>query len=397
MSELGIARQNIASANVQSQVGAEGLQTVRGERKGDAATAVVKNADLTDIQEEIGNAVGKFADKRTLGQAKLRQGVGVNIEALKRIADYYDKLPDMPREAELRGLVGKLQSFQDMLAGEGGGGSGSVSADDILDALRSFDGDVTHQFEALQVAQRYFEENGAGPALRTALDQAERAFDDPDLARDVRAGYTIAAEAAAAAPTLETTPGALRDAYREMLRSEQNIGELFDKISDFNIRFSFSQAVDLFLTAAGNDLADTNSQTDPILLSALNRELGALKEMRTVFEEGNRLINMTQRIDPSFGTGPDAAGPIELTSALLKFSAKQSPSLSDARNLVKQFEPAEEKTMVVFANGLQDLHRLMSDRSVTSSSARVQQVSMIENLRIELSVAEEAAFTVSNS
>jgi type III secretion system YopN/LcrE/InvE/MxiC family regulator len=284
-----------------------------------------------------------------------------------------------------------------MLAGEGGGGSGSVSADDILEALRDFDGDVTHQFEALQVAQRYFEENGAGPALRTALDQAERAFDEPDLARDVRAGYTIAAQAAVAAPTLETSPGALRDAYREMLRSGQNIGQLFDKISDFNIRFSFSQAVDLFMTAAGNDLADTNSQTDPILLGALNRELGALKEMRTVFEEGNRLINMTQRIDPSFGTGPDAAGPIELTSALLNFSAKQSPSLSDARNLVKQFEPAEEATLVVFANGLQDLHRLMSDRSVTSASARVQQVSMIENLRIELSAAEEAAFTASNS
>ncbi len=394
MSELGIARQNIASANVQSQVGAEGLQTARGERKGDAATAVVKSSDLTDIQEEIGNAVGKFADKKTLGQAKLRQGAGVNIEALKRIADYYDKLPDMPRDAELRVLVGTLQNFQDML-GEGGGGS--VTAEDILEALRDFDGDVTHQFEALQVAQRYFEANGASPALLNVLDQAERAFDDPNLARDVQAGYTIAAQASDAAPSLETSPAALRNAYREMLRSQQNMGQLFDKIADFNIRFSFGQAVDLFLTAAGNELADTNSQTDPVLLGALVRELGALKEMRTVFEEGNKLVDLTQRIDPKFATGPDAPGPIELTSALLNFSAKQSPSMADTRNLVKQFEPAAESTMVVFANGLQDLHRLMSDRSVISNSARVQQGTMIESLRIELSAAEEAAFAAENT
>ncbi len=395
MPELGIARQNIASANVQSQLGAEGLQTAQGQRKGDAATAFVKNSDLTDIQEEIGNAVGKFADKKTLGQAKMRQGAGVNMEALKRIADYYDKLPDMPREAELRTLVGTLQSFQDLL-GEGGG-DGSVSAEDVLEALRKFDGDVTHQYEALQVAQRYFEDNGAGQPLLALLGQAERAFDDPDLARDVQAGYTIAAGAAEAAPSLETSPAALRDAYREMLRSDQNMGQLFDKISDFNIRFSFTQAVDLFLTAAGDDLADTNGETDPVLLGALTRELGALKEMRTVFEEANKLIDQTQRIDRSFANGADAAGPIELTSALLNFSTKQSPSLSDARAILKKFEPATESTMVVFANGLQDLHRLMSNRSVVSDSARVQQNTMIENLRIELSAAEEAAFAAANT
>lgn len=392
MSELNIARQQVASANVQSQLGAETLQINSGARKGDAATAVAKNSDLSDIQEEIGNAVGKFADKRTLGQAKIRQGAGVNMEALKRIADYYEKLPDMPREAELRDLVSKLQAFEDLISGGGGGGS-APTADDILQALRDFSGDVTHQFEALQVAQRYFETSEASDEFAALLDKAEQAFSDPDIARDVQAGYAVAKGAADLAPTLETSPGALRDTYREMLRSEKHMGQLFDQLSTFNIRLKFVEVVDLFLKTAGAELSNQDSQVDPIILGALTRELGALKEMQTVFEEGGRLIAQTKRIDPDFGANGDGSEQVKLTSDMLNFSAKSAPSMSDARQLVKDFEPAAEKTLVVFANGLHDLHRLISDRSVTSDSARLQQSAAIQNLCIERSAAEEAAFS----
>ncbi|WP_341367308.1 HrpJ domain-containing protein [Yoonia sp. BS5-3] len=389
MSELGIARQNVASANVQSQLGAEVQQANRGERKGDAATAIPKNSDLSDIQEEIGNAVGKFADKKTLGQAKIRQGAGVNIEALTRIAEYYDKLPDMPREAELRNLVSQLQGFEDLLSG---GGGKSPTADDILEALRDFDGDVTHQYGALQIARRYFEETDASPEFQALLNEAERSFDDPDIKRDIAAGYAIAEAASEKAPTLETAPGALRDTYREMLRGNKDMGQLFDQLSGFNIRLHFNEVIDLFLDTAGRELANADSQIDPVILGGLVKELSALKEMRTVYEEGDRLIGQVQRIDPSFA--PDSAqSSTALTSALLNYCAKTSPSLSDARRLVEGFEPASEQTMVVFANGLHDMHRLISDRSVASNPARLQQSTMLQNLQIELSAKEEAAFS----
>ncbi|MEL6841450.1 MAG: HrpJ domain-containing protein [Pseudomonadota bacterium] len=402
MNDLNVTRQNIASANVQSQVGAEILQANRGERKNDSVTAIPKNSDLSDIQEEIGNAVGKFADKKTLGQAKIRQGAGVNLEALKRIADYYDKLPDMPREAELRDLVSRLQSFEDLLNGEGS----SASADDILDALRSFDGDVTHQFEALQVARRYFEGTGASDEFMGLLDAAERSFDDPNIQKDIQAGYAIAKTAGEAAPTLETSPGALRDAYREMLRSEKNMGQLFDQLSNFNIRKKFSEVVDVFLQTAGHELANTNSQADPIILGALTRELGALKEMRTVVDAGDSLITQTRRIDPDFAMDTETDPAIKLASALLNYAAKTSPSPSDARQLINSLEPEakqnkesdikekakEAQTKVVFANGLHDLHRQISDRSVASDAARLQQGMMLQDLRIALSIDEENAF-----
>ncbi|MEM6312185.1 MAG: HrpJ domain-containing protein [Pseudomonadota bacterium] len=398
MSDLNVTRQNLASANVQSQLGAEILQANRGEYKGQSVTTGSREGDVTRVQEEIGNSIGKLADKRTLGQAKVRQGEGVNMEALKRIADYYDKLPDMPRETELRDLVNRLQGYEDLLGGEGG----SPSADDILDALRSFDGDVTHQFEALQVARRYFESTDASDAFMDLLDAAERSFDDPNIQKDVQAGYAVAKAAAEAAPTLETSPGALRDAFREMLRSEKNMGQLFDQLSNFNMRQKFNEVIDVFLQTAGRELSNMNSQVDPVILGALTRELSALKEMRTVVEEGDRLIAQTRRIDPNFAKDMDTEPAIKLASVLLNYAAKTSPSLSDARQLIKSFEPPpdgdkddtiKEQTKVVFANGLHDLHRLISDRSVVSDAARLQQGMMLQNLRIQLSTDEEAAFS----
>lgn len=391
MSEIGVVRQQVASGNVQSTVGAEVLEQARGARKSDSATVVPNHSDLSDINEEIGNAVGKFADKRTLGQAKIRQGAGVNREALKRIIDFYDKLPDMPRESALRDLVQKLQKFEDFLE-KGGGGTGNISADDILQALREFDPDVTHQFEALQVVRRYFEETQAGEGLQSALDAAQARFEDPDIMRDVHAGYAIAEQASLAAPTLETDPAALRDSYREMLRSPMNVGQLFDTLANFNMRLNFDTAVELFLQTAGNDLAATSSATDPILLNGLIKELGQLKEMRTVFEASDELIVKVRRIDHSFANGVDANGPVELTSAMLHFCTKQTPNLSDARQVIKPFDSGAADTMVVFANGLHDLHRHISDRSFPSDQARLHQSKVLEGLRTELTEIEEQAF-----
>ncbi len=391
MSEIGIARQQVASANVQSTVGAEVLEQARGARKGDSAVAVPNNSDLSDILEEIGNAVGKFADKRTLGQAKVRQGEGANIEALKRIADYYDKLPDMPREAEMCHLINKFQNFENLL-NESGGGSGSLSGDDILQALGEFDGDVTHQFEALQVARRYFEATDGSDAILNLFDQAQTVFDDPDVARDIQAGYAIAVQASETAATIESNPAALRESYREMLRGNMHLGQLFDTMSNYNMRLNFDEVVGLFLETAGNELAGTSSLTDPVLLGGLIKELGKLKEMRTVFHASDALITQTQRLDSNFANGVDGADPTELTSGMLNFCAKQSPSLADAQGILKAFAHHSESTVVTFANGLHDLHRLISDRSYPTDSARVQQSKMIEALRIDLSAAEEAAF-----
>jgi len=394
LEEINVTRQQIASANVQSTVGAEVLEQARGTRKGDAATLVQKQSDLTDIQEEIGNAVGKLADKRTLGQSKMRQGAGVNKEALKRIADYYDRLPDAPREAKLRDLVKKLEAFEDFIESGDGGGGGELTADDILQALRATDGDARRQYMLLQGARIHFENKPGGSALLALLDRAEKAFNQSGVAHDVRADYAMLAHAKKAAPSLGLHPGALRDKYREMLLSGMNLGQLFYSLSDFSKRLNFNAVVDLFMKAAGDDLAATSDETDQGFLGSLLKELGILKTMRSAYEGCADLLDKTRRMFPGFGDGPGAGGPNELMGELLTFCSKPTPSVEDGRKIIKPFQNEETlpEASVVFSNGLLDLHRELPDQAFPSNQARIQQVRVLTDVSSDLVEIEEQAY-----
>ncbi|MEM8794564.1 MAG: HrpJ domain-containing protein [Pseudomonadota bacterium] len=393
MSEINVSRQQVASANVQGQVGQEIAEQIQGNRKGDSATAVKNtNSDISKLQEEIGNSVAKLADKRSLGQAKVRQGQGVNFEALKRIADYYDKLPDMPRDDELRQLVEKFKKFESKLEGGGGSGGGDVTPEDILKLLQDFDGDVTHQYAGLQVARRYFESTDGSEALTSLLDKANEYFEKTDVARNVQAGFAIAKAASDTADLTGADPAKLRDNFREMLRGPMNMGQLFDELASHNLGNHFDEIVGLFLETAGNELAGTTSLTDPILLKGLVTELGKLKEMRTVFHSCDELIQQTQRIDKTFANGANAGGPTELTSAILNFCSKPTPNLSDARLILKDFKSDNEGIMVVFANGLHELHRSVSNKSVVSDAARLHQSTALTALKTDLTEIEEQAY-----
>ncbi|MGQ3278777.1 MAG: hypothetical protein ACT6WE_19820 [Shinella sp.] len=137
-------RQNLAALNVTSPVGAEVAREVRGNYRGESVTVSSEASKLQDATEELGMSVAHRADKRSLDRREVRQGQSASLQALARIADYYDKLPDMPRESELRNLVETLQGFE-RLMDEGGGAGGGLTKDDILAKLREFDLDVTHQ------------------------------------------------------------------------------------------------------------------------------------------------------------------------------------------------------------------------------------------------------------
>lgn len=398
MSGIDALRQQVAKNVRETPLAQEKLAEATGTHK----TGNLGAGNINDLLEEAGMMVATLKDKRSLDKEKVRQGAGTDMEAIKRIADYYEKLPDMPKEAALRDLVKTLQKFEDLL--EEGGGK-DFSSDDILQALQEFDEDVTHQYEALQVVSRYFEENQAdfeqsGPSLektearktlRAQLDAAQTRFDqNPDIMRDVRAGYAIAKEASAKAPDLETDPATLRDHYREMLRSSnQNMAQLFDKMTTFNLRLAFSAVVDLFFDAAGNDLAATTSDTDALFLGGLLKELGNLKTMNTVFHESYEALDRIQRIDPGFANGADAGGPIELTSALLHFCCKPTTNINDAKEIVKPFDNGAPQTMVTLSNEVRELHSKINDQVFPSNHAIVQQKNALQTLQSEYTRLEE--------
>lgn len=388
MSNIETTRQQIATFNVTSTVGAEVMDEVRGSRKGETVSTSNEASKLSDASEEVGMSVAHRADKKDLGHRILRQGQGTNLEALARVRDYLDKLPDMPREAQLKSLIDKLASFQEQLQGGGGGGS-TPTKEDVLAALQQFDGDVTHQFAALEIAREHFEATGASSELLALLDEAKGEFEKTDTARDVRAGFAAAEVASEKAATLETDPAKVRDAYRAMLRENQNMGQLFDSLSKFDMLKEFNEVVETFMTAAGRDLASTGPSTDANFLHGLITELSKLKKMQTMFEGVKDLVRTTERLFAASERGQLQT--VDVASALLNFVSKAAVSPNDARALLARLR-ASVASKLAYANGVFNLHGEIPDDVMPSISARQQQRQTLKQLLEELVAEEEREF-----
>ncbi len=370
------------------------MQEVRGNYRGEAVMVSSESSKLADAAEELGMGVAHHADKKTLGQREVRQGRGTNLEALARIADYYDKLPNMPHEDQLKALVEKMKSFQNLLEG-GGGGSGLPTKEDILAALQSFDGDVTHQFAALEIAREHFETIGADAGFLALLDEARGSFEESGIARDVRAGFAIADLAAKAQATLETDPKTVRDTYRNLLRESGNFSQLFEGLKKFDLNKNLGAVIDLFREAAGRDLASTGPSTDPLHLQSLLTELGKLKKLDSVMDMADQLMRTLSRLIPP--NAREGLDPSSLTGRLLAFVSKAAVGLQDARQLLG----TEGKSMtagqqVVLANGLKNLHGELPDDLMPSPQARLQQSSTISLLQDTLVEEEEAEYEKKN-
>lgn len=384
-------RQNVAAQSVISPVGAEVMDAVRGgSYRGEQVEASSSSSQLEDAKEEIGMSVSHRADRRSLGQREVRQGRGANLEALARIADYYDKLPDMPREEALVALVEELQHFADFLEGGGSGGA-SVSAEDILKALQAFDGDPTHQYAALELARDVFAASGASEAFQAILDEAAASYQRGDLGRDTRAGFAAAAVANRAAQTLETDPAAVRETYRDLLRGEtRDMGSLFEALRRFDVMKGMDEIVATFTEAAGRDLSAASPSTDPTFLHALLTELSKLKKMQTAIDLSSQLTRAVDRLlqpgDQPKGTAADVA------SRLLSFASREGPGLQEARQMLHRYEASAPSTQVAFANGLRAIHLDLPDEVMPSPQARLNQTTTLMRLLDELVDAEERAY-----
>ncbi len=382
-------RQNLAALNVTSPVGAEVARELQGNYRGESVQVSSEASKLQDASEELGMSVAHRADKRSLDRREVRQGQSASLQALARIADYYDKLPDMPRETQLRSLVETLQGFEQLM-NEGGGASGAPTKEDILAKLQEFDPDVTHQFAALDIAREFFSVTNASDDFQMLLQEAHAEFGKGDLGREVRAGFV----GSQAAVSLQSDPAAAREAYRSMLRETQNMGQLFATFRDFDILSNFSETVDTFMEAAGRDLASTGPSTDPSYLHALITELQRLKKMQSMVDVSFNLMQTTDRL---LQPGERPTGDVvDVTSSILTFASNASPGLADARAMLSRYGECSMATQVVFANGLRTLHGEIPDEIAPTPQARLQQNAVIVSM-LDMLVAQEEAEYASNS
>ncbi|WP_294641458.1 HrpJ domain-containing protein [uncultured Aureimonas sp.] len=377
-------RQNLAALAVTSPVGAEVTRAAQGDYRGQTVETSSETSKLEDAKEEIGMAVAHRSDKRTLGQRQVRQGQGAHLEAIARIADYYDKLPDMPRESELQGLVEDLTRMQDLLSG--GGQGGGPTKDDVLALLGRFDSDPTHQFAGLEIAREFFAASGATVEFQALLEGVRAEYERGDLGREVRAGFAVAELAAREAATLETDPAAVRETYRQLLRETPDMNRVFDAFRCFDPLKRLDEVVDLFLMAAGRDMAATGPSSDPAFLHALITEMSKLKTLGTVMELLNNLCRTTDRLlkpgERPQGSATDATG------LLLAFSTRATSGLADARALLARYGTCSAETQLVYANGLRLAHAELPDDVMPSLQSRLQQVAALMMLQ-DRAVAEE--------
>jgi len=379
-------RQNVAALSAASPVGAEVMRAARGEYRGEAVQASSETSKLEDAREEMGMAVSHRADRKTLGQREVRQGQGANIEAIARIADYYDKLPDMPREDQIKNLVEYLQAMSERLSQ----GGEAPTKEDVLAALARFDPDPSHEFAALEIARDHFAAEAAPEAFQTLLDEAYGDFVRGDLGRDVRAGFAVAGLAARAAATLETDPAAVRDTYRRMLVETKDMGTLFESLRGFDVLKQFDEIVAIFMEAAGRDLASAGPSTDPDFLHSLVTELAKLKKAQTAVEMAGQLVKSTDRLlqpgERPAGTAVDVAG------RLLSFSAREAAGAADGQALVARYADCSAATRLVFATGLRGLHLELPDEVMPSPQARLRQSAVLMALLDALAVEEEESY-----
>ncbi|NIZ12025.1 type III secretion system gatekeeper subunit SctW [Phaeobacter sp. HF9A] len=381
----------IATQNAASPVGSEVMAEQLGKSRvsGESVRATPQQADITDALEELGMAAATRG-KSDLDKMKLRRGASSNLEALGRIAEYYDKLPDMPSQDRLRDLAKQFAGYEELFEQQGGG-SGMATAEDLRELLQAFDDDITHQFAALETIRENAVQSGASAGYVAVLDTLRQEMRQPDVAREIRAGFASAGQAQKMAGEIGTDPEAYRNSYREMLRDTPNLGRLFGALRQFDLSQNYDQLVDSFIATAGADISSFGPSTDAAQLGGVVTELSKLKTLRTVLD---MTASVTMTLDRMLPPGQAVKRPDseEIAARLLGFTSSPTPSRAEAEKLVKPYEAEPPEVPVAVTNLLRDLHGQLPDAAFSSDSARLSQSRILVSLSDRLVAAEDAQY-----
>jgi hypothetical protein len=394
---LEMVRTQIATHNAGSEIGTRmlGQSSVTQER---VSMGGVDQSDISDAMEELGGAVA-HREKPKLDQTKLRKGAGSHFDALTRIAQYQDKLPDQPRDQRLRDLRGRLDEFQRLTDRGGGGGADRPTAEDILKALAEYDKDPTHQFAALEQLRKQMVQLGASDAFLSVLDQARSRFYQGQTGRDVTAGFAVGQVSHDMSDVFDADPSSIRDAYRTIVRENLNLGQVFDQLRGFNLAGSYDEIIDSFTHVAARELEGLPGDADVVtigesrqILGGLLDELSKLKRLRTVLSESENAVQTILRVHPELRSSPDLPDGKEMASRLLHFAANPSASTGDAERLINGLKTDDPSTSVTAVNTIRNTHATMPDAVMPSMVAREQQSRAILDLSTRLVAREEAYF-----
>lgn len=399
MPDIQETRVNIAQQMPTTQTGVETLAEARGNRRSDIVQTSSTQSKIAEMAEEIGMSTAHRANRKDLGERIERRGAGTDLDAISRILKMLEKLPDMPKEPDekkLQDLVTKFRKFEELI---GGGGGGDITAEDILEALRSYDGDVTHQDAMLETAIGYFQGVEANEDFVALLKQAKKEFEKPEIRQEILAGLASAKSASETGQKLGLDPAALRNEYRELLRSQPNISQLYMRLAplvdstpgDKSQAEKIEMVIDSLLVAAGRDLeAAEGPSGDRVLLEQAKNELQGLKAMRSAIELVATAYDTVMSMRPELKDNGKIPSVTEFTSRVLEFiAADQGAAFSLAKGLVDGFEEAGADVPVLIANSLRQTFTDMPDNVMKH---RLEKSAALMNLFDKVVEDEEQAF-----
>lgn len=395
-----IIQSQIATGNAESPVGAEIMSNAQGRSRATSEGVTVSSnlSDISDALEELGMARATRG-KGDLDKMRARKGQGSNMEALARIKEYHDSLPDMPSDDKAREFKGQLSKYQELFQRfeqSGGHDRDLPTAEDIRKLLQDYDGDITHQFAILEQTRLELAQSGAPQRFLSVLDQIRADLRSGDAGQDVRAGFHAAREATVAGDMFAGSSEAYRDSYRQLVRAGGHMGKVFDALSDFatlgrRSRPEFEAVLDSFQTVAGADMSSFGPSTDPVILGDVIAELSVLKRLRSSLEMVDGLLENLGRMFPETADNlPDAT---QLTSLLLHFTAAAVASMMDAEKMMAALGADHPELAVVALNGLRDIHAKLPDAAMPSEGARLQQSQILTRLSDQVVQHEEDSYS----
>ncbi|MGR3483863.1 MAG: HrpJ domain-containing protein [Paracoccaceae bacterium] len=374
----------IATSNAASPVGAEVMRNAGRAPGGEGVRVSSAAADITDALEELGMAASSRA-KVDLDKVKVRKGAGTDLDALGRIADYYDKLPNLPKDQQLRDLVQKFNQFEEQMR-RGDRQGGRATADELRALLSQYDGDASHRFAALETIRDMAVRSGAPEAYLATLDALRAEMRAPDMAQQIVAGFHAAPEAARMEGA-GVDPQDYRDAYRGMVRDTPSLGAVFARLAEFGPSEDIGDVVDSFIRTAGADMASFGPSTEPSLLGDVLSELKKLKLVRTAMDQTGVALDKLSRLHPE----AELPGKADMTARLLDFAAAPVASATGAEALVAGIPETPPEMRVSALNLLTDLHAGLHDE-IMPEGQRAQQSSVLQSLQDKYVGIEEAAY-----
>lgn len=220
-----------------------------GQFRGQKVAKLDINSLIADAAEEMTFAASEKLEKK-LSKRKIGRRSGLKSRAMQQAEAYLKKLPDNLKKE-------KLQQFVDRLNKQG-----ATSHKQILQDVKGFFKEQSHQFAGLLYARKMLTEQGASKEL---LNAVQAALDDclDELEPQVDAGLDLLTTTAGFSSMGRSEVQQLWEYYRNLVLKYDDLSGIHQSLSDKYSEDQFTEAISFLIKAVGQYLQSKDASIEP--------------------------------------------------------------------------------------------------------------------------------------